>query len=149
MCWKPYELSTAKTGLVYDPMVDRYKHCGQSDQAEVVMVKHRMVGLCPRDLTIETAQQLLDESIEEFRETRPERPVARWNVHKGVVYQARPSDWPGRWHGYPVKVRLKEKGEEKAKVRGKIKIPSEILTELRARAASAGHEGRLEEWLES
>lgn len=90
--------------LTYDPGEHRAKHCWNNTRAEVVRNGSAAVGKCPSTLSKEQARNLLDDAEYEGKvagqpisEVQPQR---MWNVHRGVVYEAVPTQ-AGSYHGYP------------------------------------------------
>jgi hypothetical protein len=89
------------------------------------------VGKCPKDMSLETAQELLDEGIQfSGRNRRSPYPQEIFNVHKGIPYRAHQKD-PGRYHGFPERPS---------------KIHPHILEQLRTRAEDAGDSEAFEQW---
>jgi hypothetical protein len=116
----------------YDKGENRPKHRGTVPEARIVDKYGEEVGECPRGFSLEAAQTLLDNAIEEYRSRQPDVPFRLWNYHDGAVYQARTSDGGTTWHGWPVQ------GS---------RIPDKIREQLEDRAAVLGERQRLNQWL--
>lgn len=118
--------------LRYDKGENRRKHCGSKDIAEVVWGDGGLrVGKCPKTMTIQTAERLIQCGIKEYRPTLPDRPCAIWNVYEGVIYTSRTSDGGTTWHGFPFE------GD----------VPLKIKKALRARAIEEGYKQEFKNWL--
>ncbi|CAA7618405.1 conserved hypothetical protein [Magnetospirillum sp. LM-5] len=137
MCY-PHRQSFGATPVldgerVYDSGEHRFKHCGDSDRAEVVRDGGKWIGKCPRSLTLSKAQQLLEEALPEAGEGAKDGVRALWSVWQGVVYQAFPNGDGRSWHGFPV--------------RNRKHIPTSIQRRLRDRARESGFEKEFDQWL--
>jgi hypothetical protein len=118
---------------IYDKGENRKKHQGTSREARIVHEDGKEVGKCPKGFSLEAAQKLLVEgAIEERKSRQPDVPFRLWNVHNGVVYQARTSDSGRTWHGWSV---------------GASHIPCKIRRQLEDRAIDLEEAHLLKEWL--
>lgn len=125
--------------LVYDPAEHRVKHCWDQPYAGVVRNGSTSIGKCPSDLTKEYARDLLDEAAYEGKvagrlivEVQPKR---MWNVYKGVVYEAVPTQ-EGSYHGYPWFGRP-----------GRNRLPRAVKAELKTRAEQQGYGKEFRDWI--
>ena len=101
------------------------------------------MGKCPNSITDDVAQSVLDQAVAEPDPFAvPGRAPDAWpkrlyGVHKGVIYEAVPTQ-PGRsYHGYPWR------GRE-----GRGPLPPEVVDRLRELAAAEGHLDTFENWLD-
>ena len=111
---------------IYEPSPDK-KHKRGWDQAQpgFVVEKGEEVGKCPANMSIETAETLLnDENRIEYSPLRwpHSYPDRIYNIHGGQLYRATPTV-PGRsYHGFP---------ESPAKA---LKLPREVKLRILALA---------------
>lgn len=88
---------------LYEPDEDpKRKHHWNEDKAGFVTVGATFVGKCPRGMSMQHAQMLLDTGIEwspkRWTDSYPQRIYCVW---EGVLYRATPTI-PGRsYHGFP------------------------------------------------
>jgi hypothetical protein len=119
----------------YDPGERRTKHKWNRPEAGFDERGGVPVGKCPSSLDWREAESLLNNGIpwpEEWEETA-DYPSRIYNVHKGVVYEARPTMQGFSYHGFPAHGRL----------------PRRLATELAQRAAKEGYERELRQWLKT
>jgi hypothetical protein len=78
------------------------KHHWDRPVAGFIRVGQNVVAKCPNNLTIDKAQQILNEAIPwSPRNWRRPYPQRLYNVADGVLYRATPTN-PGRsYHGFP------------------------------------------------
>lgn len=97
-------------GWKYEPdETPKRKHAWSNDTAGFVDVHGVKVGKCPKTLTIEHIQQMLDGEVEgaEVLEWRPasgwrfDCPKRLYLVYEGVVYRAMPTRPGFSYHGFP------------------------------------------------
>ena len=118
------------------------------------MTQHgHLVGKCPSTITEQVAEAILNQAVAEpdpFRvpdQSAEERalpdqtpdtwPKRLYAVHKGVIYEAVPTN-PGKsYHGYPWCGR-----------QGRGPLPSEIVDQLRDQARAEGYLDEFEDWLD-
>lgn len=134
--------SKKSNNYVYDRGQHRWKHCWKHDHADFIETKGHLVGKCPKSLTNELAEQLLQFAIPEPDPfslpnwTNSPCPSRYYAVHDGVIYEAAVTE-PGKsYHGYPWTARK----------RGR--LPDEVLWELRVQAAAKGCLEAMEDWLD-
>jgi hypothetical protein len=100
------------------------------------------VGKCPKSITDQVAQNLLNQAVPEPDPFRLPGRVSAWPkrlyaVHKGVIYEAVPTI-PGKsYHGYPWRAR-----------EGRGPLPTEVIDRLRNMANDEGCLEQFEEWLD-
>jgi len=124
---------TLQKTLTYDKGGHRKKHEGNRVTAEIKTSGNGEIGLCPKDFPLETAQQLLQNAIPEFRKTSSDRPKALWNSYEGVVYRAlRSSADATSWHAFPVKSN----------------IPRTICRQLLEKIQDSSEQKALKKWME-
>lgn len=119
----------------YDPGARRFKHKWRRPEAGFDERGGVPVGKCPGTLSVETAKKLLKSGIpwpEEW-EASADYPSRIYNVHEGVVYEARPTMRGDSYHGFPARGRL----------------PRQLTRELERRAAKNGCERELRQWLKT
>ena len=101
------------TGRKYDKGEKRYKHVGKEDSPGFRVFSDdpkRVEGLCPRNISIELCESLLNEAIAApngDRET--DYPKYLYVVHDGAIYEARTSDAGLSYHGFPFRGYLSKK----------------------------------------
>lgn len=99
---------------VYEPDEQpKRKHYWRKDEAGFEQVGPNFIGKCPRNLTLEDAQQLLDAGVPWSPPKWPKKhPKRLYAIHDGVVYRAGETV-PGRsYHGYPEHKSRFPKGKE-------------------------------------
>jgi len=85
----------------YDPGGGGYKHRWNKNRAGFEPSGKGPAGKCPKTMTREQAQELLDEGFEVREEEEKTFPCRIYNVYKGVVCEAVPTE-PGKsYRGYP------------------------------------------------
>jgi hypothetical protein len=125
----------------YERGEHRKKHCWNNDYADFVERDGHLLGKCPNSITDEIAATLLRSAIAEPEPFavpgRTPRPKRLYGVHRGVIYEAVPTQ-PGKsYHGYPWR------GRE-----GRGPLATEVVTQLRAMAAAEGYLDQFESWLD-
>jgi hypothetical protein len=125
--------------LAYEPGEHRTKHCWPKPYAGVVRDGARSIGKCPSVISRDAARELLDDAEYEGKvpghsnfEARPKR---MWNVHKGIVYEAVPTQ-AGAYHGYPWFGRP-----------GRNRLPRKIRAVLQERAEQQGFKKEFRDWM--
>lgn len=121
--------------LRYDKGENRKKHLSLDADAMMVNEHGQWVGHCPRRFAPETALDLLQHGIPEFRESIPEKPCRIWSYHDGVIYSARSDTTGAAWHGFPCGYPMLRQ------------LPSEIKNQLEKRAIELGEQGKFNKWL--
>lgn len=120
--------------LVYAPSpADRKKHKDGAQPYPTILqdIDGYPIGKCPADMSMEAAQDLLDEGIPfAGRNRRSPYPQEIFNVHDGIPYRAHQKE-PGRYHGFP---------ERPSRIR------PDILEQLRSRAKAMGDIEAFEQW---
>ena len=119
----------------YDPGARRFKHKWGRPEAGFDESSGVPVGKCPGSLSVEQAQQLLNSGIawpEDWEESA-EYPSRIYNVHQGVVYEARPTMQGFTYHGFPARGRLSRR----------------LTRVLEQRAAAEGCEREYRQWLKT
>jgi hypothetical protein len=124
----------------YDAGVQRHKHHWHHPYAGIVFEGKDPVGKCPNNITQELAAELLNEGIPWYDLKRPlvcsqtqlPYPQAIYNVYKGVVYKAIPTQAGCSYHGFPIRKR---------------DISPKIKKQLYQLAAQKGCERELKQWL--
>lgn len=121
--------------LKYEKGENRYRHCGQNSNAEMVFENgNNWVGKCPKNFSSIKALELLQNGIPEFRNSITENPYRFWIYYDGVVYAARSQDGGTTWHGFP-------NGHPMPSP------PRIVLKQLEQRARDLGEYARLTAWL--
>lgn len=121
-----YEKTDDATDIrIYDQVESREKHKPVSDEAKIIWHKTHWRGKCPGNMSPETAHQLLNSGIPEFRKGESDRPYSIWNFHDGIIYRARHNNVGNAWHGYPT-------------CQGVDQVPGHIERKLRERAKDQG-----------
>jgi len=116
----------------YDPGERRRKHKWHNDYAGFKVEGGVEVGKCPRTITQECAEQLLNAGVEWNNPIMSSCcPQNIYNVHEGVVYKTAVTLAGVSYHGYPYK------GQ----------VPREVVTRLRALAAEKNCSREFEAWL--
>jgi hypothetical protein len=88
---------------IYEPdEVPKRKHHWNEAAAGFTKVGNLLIGKCPRNMTQEFAQELLNNGVEwSPRGWRSQYPQRIYAVFEGVLYRAMPTN-PGRsYHGFP------------------------------------------------
>ena len=125
--------------LVYDPAEHRIKHCWNEPYAGVIKNGSASIGKCPNTVSKEEARDLLDDA--EYEGKAPGvsivdvQPQRMWNVYKGVVYEAVPTQ-VGSYHGYPWFGRP-----------GRNRLPRAVKAVLQARAEQQGFGREFRDWM--
>lgn len=115
----------------YERGAHRTKHCWNRDEAGFIPSNRGAIGKCPNTLDNAMAEHILNSGIEFRREENDPYPSHIYAVHKGVIYEAAPTQ-PGRsYHGYPW--------------RGS--MPRGILEKLQEMAQQQGFAREFEKWL--
>lgn len=121
----------------------RTKHCWKRDQADFVQQQGHLVGKCPSSITDSVAETILNQAVAEPDPFLvPGRAAASWpkrlyGVHKGVIYEAVPTQ-PGKsYHGYPWRGRD-----------GRGPLPTLVVERLRAMAEAEGYLKEFKSWLD-
>jgi hypothetical protein len=127
----------------YERGEHRRKHCWKQDDADFVDVDGHLVGKCPKTITDDIAEKLLNQAVAEPDPFAvPGRPASLWpkrlyTVHRGVIYEAAPTQ-PGKsYHGYPWRGRP-----------GRGPLPTEVIDQLRVKAEAEGFLEEFESWLD-
>jgi hypothetical protein len=127
----------------YERGEHRNKHCWKNDHAGFVVWQGRhTVGKCPRTITNELAESILNQSVAEpdpFAlpgEATDRLPRRLYAVYEGVIYEAVPTQ-PGSYHGYPWQARP-----------GRTPLPPEVIGKLRQMAENQGCLEGFEDWLD-
>lgn len=128
-------MSTSAPQWIYDSGEHRVKHCSKEKDACFVTVGSAVIGKCPADLTHEVAQKLLTEGIGYFKPQQP-HPAKIYNVYKGVVYEAVPTQPGTSYHGYPWK-----------KMPGRNILPDRIIRQLKEKAQASGCLDGFDKWM--
>jgi hypothetical protein len=93
------------TGRKYDKGEKRHKHEGRGSLPEFRTFSDdpkRIEGLCPRNMTLELRESLLNEAIAAPNGDREaDYPKYLYVVHNGAIYEARTSDAGTTYHGFP------------------------------------------------
>lgn len=132
---------TGPSGTYEKDEASREKHCGRNAVAEFVYDKPsgEWVGKCPKGMTREDAQRMLDEGIANgwWNAGASGRPHAVWNIDKdGQVFRAtETNNTLGVYHGFPERRRLFEQ-----------KVPSKIRRALEAKAKAMGKFIEMRRW---
>lgn len=103
-CWiKAGRAVSGGADWTYEPdETPKRKHQWDRDEAGFAQVGPHQVAKCPRNLSLEQAQLLLDVGIPwSPKSWRYDYPKRLYAVHQGVVYRGTPTV-PGRsYHGFP------------------------------------------------
>lgn len=127
----------------YERGEHRRKHCWNRDYADFLEKDGHLVGKCPKGITDAIAETLLNQAIAEPDPFQiPGRVADLWPkrlyaVHKGVIYEAVPTQPGTSYHGYPWR------GRE-----GRSPLPVEVIERLRAMAEAEGYAEQFEHWLD-
>jgi hypothetical protein len=113
------------------------------DRADFVQQHGGLVGKCPKTITDEIAERVLNQAVAEpdpfvvpGRAPDP-WPKRLYGVYKGVIYEAVPTQ-PGKsYHGYPWRSRP-----------GRGPLPAEVIDQLREFAKAEGYFEEFEDWLD-
>ena len=118
----------------YERGEHRHKHCWGNNYPGFEPGARGAIGKCPSTLRDADAQLLLASGIPFYKSEGDPYPSYIYNVYRGVIYEAVPTN-PGKsYHGYPWRGR-----------RGR--IPQRILEQLRDRARVDGDEKEFKKWL--
>lgn len=101
--------SKPNTNLVYNKGENRIKHCGATNVAQASCEDDGAIGICPNTVSMQKANQLLQNGIPEFRKTSLDKPFRIWAYHEGAIYAARTEDGGKKWHAYPTKIGIPQK----------------------------------------
>jgi hypothetical protein len=92
-------------GRKYDKGEKRHKHEGRGSSPEFRFFADnpkRVEGLCPRNMSTELQERLLNEAIAAPNGDREaDYPKYLYVVHNGAIYEARTSDAGVTYHGFP------------------------------------------------
>ncbi len=110
----------------YDAGEHRVKHCWAQPQAVFVGIGNAMVSKCPGTLAKATAEMLLNNGFPSFMSC-VSCSVKIYNVYKGVVYEAVPTQPGVSFHGYPWR-----------SMQGRKSIPRRIIQQFEQRAVLNG-----------
>jgi hypothetical protein len=121
----------------YDPGEGRKKHAWPKDEAGFEPSGKGPVGKCPQSISREFAEQLLNEGIPVFEDDDSEVPERIYNVYKGVVYEARRTEYGKSFHGFPWRG---DKGISQ-------RIPARIIIQLEARAKEDSELREFKRWM--
>jgi hypothetical protein len=127
-----------KTKWKYLPSPDR-KHKKGWDKNEPGFVdgpRGHKIGKCPKNMTVATAEKLLNNGIpfssERWREDYPQQI---YNIHDGQVYRATPTVPGESYHGFPeLPGRLEE-------------LPRDLKKQLLELAETLGCSAKVNKWL--
>ena len=126
----------ASARWTYERGEHRYKHCWNENHAGFEPGHRGPIGKCPNTLRDEEAQALLESGIAFFKNEGDSYPSHIYNVHRGVIYEASPTN-PGKsYHGYPWRGKRHQ-------------IPRRILDELEQRAIEGGDGREFDKWLKN
>lgn len=120
----------------YDPGEGRKKHAWPKDEAGFEPSGKDPVGKCPQSITREKAEELLHAGFPVY-EDDDEIPSRIYNVYKGVVYEARRTEYGKSFHGFPWRG---DRG------RGP-RIPARILKKMEDRAKEANELREFKKWI--
>lgn len=121
----------------YERGEGRTKHCWANDHAGFQPSGRGAVGKCHASITDEVAEQLLREGVV-YHAPGTTSPEHVYNVYRGVIYEAAPTQ-PGKsFHGYPW-----------CGAQGRPPLPPRIIRQLRCRAEQQGYENEFEKWLKT
>jgi hypothetical protein len=102
-----YEYQMSATGRKYDKGEKRFKHVGTGDCPEFRVFSNdpkRVEGLCPRNMSAELREKLLNEAVAAPNgDRKADYPKYLYVVHNGAIYEARTSDAGVSYHGFPLK----------------------------------------------
>lgn len=121
---------------VYDPGQGRFKHRWNKDYAGFEADRNGYIGRCPKTMTLEKAQELLDTGFPVYDEDEP-YPEYVFNVFCGVVYVGVKTERGKSYHGYPWRG---DKGMGPG-------IPKRIKAELQKRAFLQGESREFRKWM--
>lgn len=89
----------------YDKGERRHKHVGRGAAAEIVFVPGQpkmWIGRCPRTLTSDDNERLINEALSDEDDDRETTfPSRLYAVHDGVIYEGRTTDRGHSYHGFP------------------------------------------------
>lgn len=123
---------------VYERGEGRRKHRWKNDYAGFEPSGRGPVGKCPKHITQELAEQLLNEEAVPFYEAEDSSvPDCFYAVYLGVVYEAVPTQPGVSYHAYPWR----------GDVQGRKGLGRRLLRELRGQADRRGEREELERWL--
>jgi len=76
------------------------KHGWHKDEAGFVELDGVLVGKCPKGMSIDEAETLLNEGVPLVDEDAERAPARIYAIRGGVLYRAVPTG-PGSYHGFP------------------------------------------------
>lgn len=121
----------------YDPGEGRKKHAWSRDEAGFEPLGKGPVGKCPVSITRDMAEYLLNEGIPIYEDGDSKVPGRIYNVHKGVIYEARRTEYGKSFHGFPWR------GDRGFGPH----IPAGIMKKLEKRAIEAGNFREFKKWV--
>ena len=90
---------------IYDKGVDRYRHVGNKDEPEILLVDgspRHFLGKCPRGISVSQKTALLNEAIPDDNGDREiDFDKRLYVVHEGAIYRAETTNWGVSYHAYP------------------------------------------------
>jgi len=121
----------------YDPgEKPKRKHAWSQPHAGFVKMGGHLVGKCPKGLTLEVAETLLNDGIEEEAVGRGgTHPQRIYVVHEGVLYRAVPTLKGISYHAFP------------ELPKGFKQLDDELKRKIWDRAKELGQEKELKQWL--
>lgn len=125
----------------YERGEGRYKHRWKEDYAGFRPSRKGPIGKCPQHINDELAQEILNDGIP-FWESEDDHengafPDRIYAVYQGVIYEAVPTTPGDSYHGYPWRGDLP----------GRPRLPSSIMSALKAKAQAEGTLKEFERWL--
>lgn len=131
-------MSRQKDQWLYERGEGRHKHLWGKDYAGFQDHNKSPVSKCPKHVTREIAQRVLnEEAIPVFDGEESKFPDRFYAVYKGVVYEAVPTRPGISYHAYPWRGDLP----------GRKGLPRWLLRKLRQEAERKGESKELEKWL--
>lgn len=121
----------------YDPGEGKKKHAWNRDEAGFDPSGKGPIGKCHCSITREFAETLLNNGFSVFADGDPDVPERIYNVYKGVVYEARRTEYGKSFHGFPWRG---DKGISR-------RIPARIIKQLEARAKKANELREFKRWM--
>lgn len=121
---------------LYDPGEGKKKHAWSKDEAGFEPSAKGPVGKCHKSITQAKAEELLNTGFPEYEDDDPV-PNRIFNVYRGVVYEARRTEYGRSFHGFPWR------GDG---VIGR-RIPARIVKELELRAEENNDLRELRKWM--
>lgn len=123
----------------YERGAHRYKHRWNRDDAGFEPGKRGPIGKCPKWMTAELAEKVLNEGCPLYEDEEATHPDRIYGYYNGVIYEAVPTTPGCSYHGYPWRGDLK----------GRTPPPRRVFRHLEQQAEAADEIREYRRWLKN